>query len=125
MGCRTAAFLAETAVASLGQLDRAPRAAAVLMARAESLRDFTGRTGGREVEGGENAFFDSEDRIKKYVLRGLRRNEVRVDRRQREPAILASVRPPVLPVKNLERAKWPEAATVASAIEAAAWQPKM
>jgi hypothetical protein len=30
-----------------------------------------------------------------------------------------------LPVKNLDRPKWPEAATGASAIQAADWQPKM
>ena len=32
--------------------------------------------------------------------------------------------PSDLPVKNLERARWPEAATEASAIRAADWQPK-
>ena len=88
---------------------RTPRAASVLTARGEALRDFTGRSEGQKVG---------------WLAAPAARNAAADRRRQREPPAFAFC-PSDLPVKILDRAKWPGFATKASAIQAAAWQPKM
>ena len=100
---------------------------------AESLRDFhrkIGSAGGRETR---THFCFWEDQNQKYSLErkpeGLSaQRRCRLAGGSAYPKILASVsssRPPILPVKNLARSGRPGSATEASAIQAAAWQPKM
>jgi hypothetical protein len=62
-------------------------------------RDFTGRSGDREFCEGENAFFGSEDRNKKYFLRG-EQSAFNLQAAARNPKIWARTTPD-LPISLL------------------------
>jgi hypothetical protein len=128
IGCRTAAFLAEAFVASRGQVGRPLRAATILKARPETLRDFTGRTGGREACGRRERFFRFGGPNQKiFPSRVRRRKSLRAWRRQREPQIsrlcldLPSSRPPCEKISIARGDRGPLQELLR--FRAAAWQP--
>ena len=116
---------------SQGRAERALGAAVVLMTRVESLFRENRKAGRREgPQGSENAFLFLGDQNQKYFPWKRAEDSCRrlvagvLARSARTPNLSLPAFPPSC-CYLLERTRWPESATEASAIQAAVWQPKM
>ena len=113
-----------------GQDERAPRAAVLLTARAEALpREQEGGKAGRSAGERERIFVFGGPKPKIFPWKRAEDSRWRLvagvlARSARTPNLSLPAFPPSC-CFLLDRTRWPEAATEASAIRAAVWQPKM